>query len=374
MARRTEAVQAKKVDEGLLAGALAKAICDGDIVNFRLLFAPFSPGRVESTEAFESEKYAYLLPDEETQSTARYRKALEAVQRSETWRHIEKELGAQRPPRLPWELVLELADNAVREGKFTSAAQAYELLRVRRRTQEEFYVHADAALDADDVALAVRGYRIATGLAYDYAAFPEPLPQTTNYQTKALMLHGKYPTRPEDCIALQDVETHVTTALEYLLNDSEAAARLQSRPMETRLAVLQELVRQIDPAWEDFVDRYKEACALVVEFGERLRKTSEDAGAASSDVREEVAEQMGDDPMAVTQLLLGREIEGGEWWQYLKEIAYEHPAGILFIARQAIGDQEILVPRLRGGSPVADRVGIQAPAVALGPEEGASPT
>ena len=111
--------------------------------------------------------------------------------------------------------------------------------------------------------------------------------------------------------------------------------------------------------------------ALVVEFGERLRKTSEDA---SSDVREEVAEQMGDDPMAVTQLLLGREIEGGEWWQYLKEIAYEHPAAILFIARQAIGDQEILVPRLRGGSPVADRVGIQAPAVALGPEEGAAST
>jgi hypothetical protein len=299
----------------------------------------------------------------------RYREALRSVQSSDTWRHIEEELGAQRPPRLPWDLVLLLADNAVREGKYTSAAQAYELLRVRRRMQDEFFVKADAALDAGNLALAVRGYRIATGLAYDYAAFPEPLPRTMNFQTQALMIHGKYPTRPEDCIALQDAETHVSTAIEYLLNDSEATARLQSRPIETRLALLQELVRQIDPDWDTFVGRYKEACALVVEFGERLRNTNAEGISESADVREEVAEQMGSDPMVITQLLLGREIAGGEWWQYLKEIAYEHPAGILFIARQAIGDQEILVPRLRNGSPVAGRVGIEVPAGALGQQE-----
>lgn len=369
MARQTQALPDKVVNESLLAAALAKSVCDGDIVNFRLIFAPFSPGRVESTEAFETEKYAYLLPNEETKATARYQKALAAVESSETWLHIEKELKAQRPPRLPWGLVMLLADNAVREGKYTTAAQAYELLRLRRRMQEEFFVQADAALDAGKTALAARGYRIATGLAYDYAAFPEPLPQTMNFQTKALMLHGKYPTRPEDCIALQDAETHVTTALEYLLNDSEAAARLKPRPIETRLALLGELVHQIDPAWEEFAGRYKEACALVLEFGERLRKTNADSEADSANVRDEVAEQMGSNPMAITQLLLGREIEDGEWWQYLKEIAYQHPAAILFIARQAVGDQEILVPRLRGGSPVADRVGIEAPAGALGQEE-----
>lgn len=369
MARQSQTLREKTVDTTVLEGALAKAICDGDIVNFRLLFTPFSPGRSESTEAFESEKYAYLVASEDTKSLPRYQEALRSVQRSETWRHIEKELGAQRPPRLPWDLVLLLADNAVREGKYTSAAQAYELLRVRRRMQVDFFVSADAALDAGDVALAVRGYRIATGLAYDYAAFPEPLPQTMNFQTKALMIHGKYPTRAEDCVALQDPQTHAMTAIEYLLNDSEATARLQSRPMETRLALLEELVRQIDPDWDAFVGRYKEACALVVEFGERLHKTNTGSPSESADVREEVAEQLGRDPMAVTQLLLGREIEDGEWWQYLKEIAYEHPASILFIARQAIGDKEILVPRLRNGSPVAGCIGIEVPAGALVQQE-----
>ena len=154
-----------------------------------------------------------------------------------------------------------------------------------------------------------------------------------------------------------------------MLNDSEAAARLKQRPIETSLALLEELFHQSAPAWEEFAGRYKEACALVLEFGERLRKTNADSETDAANVRDEVAEQMGSDPMAITQLLLGREIEDGEWWQYLKEIAYQHPAAILFIARQAIGDQEILVPRLRGGSSVASRVGIEAPAGALSQEE-----
>jgi hypothetical protein len=58
MARQSQTLQEKTVDKTMIEGALAKAVCNGDIVNFRLLFAPFSPGRSESTEAFETEKYA----------------------------------------------------------------------------------------------------------------------------------------------------------------------------------------------------------------------------------------------------------------------------------------------------------------------------
>src|SRR5690606_12280615 len=125
------------------------------------------------------------------------------VRDDETWRHVQTELEANRPAQLPSDLLLMLADNAVRQGKYTSAAQAYELLRIRSRMQDEFYAAADRALDENDVARAVRGYRAATGLAYDYAAFPEPLPEVPDYQTRALLLHGEYPTRPDDCVALK---------------------------------------------------------------------------------------------------------------------------------------------------------------------------
>ena len=59
--------------------------------------------------------------------------------------------------------------------------------------------------------------------------------------------------------------------------------------------------------------------------------------------------------------LLGREIENGEWWQYLKELGYEHPAGVLFIARQVVGDTEILMPRLLADSRVPRALGLATP-------------
>lgn len=355
---------AKHVNPDDTAKAIAYAVAQGDIVNFRTLFLPFSPARASSTESFDDEKYGYLLPEPAEEGEKAFSEALAAVRAPLTWAHIQSELEQRRPAQLPSDLLILLADNALRLGKPTAASQAYELVRVRRRMQEEAFAAADAKLDAGDVAAAVRGYRIAAGLSYDYSAFPEPLPGIPRYQTRALMLHGVYPRRPEDSIGLQPLETFLPMALSFLLGDAEAAGRLEGRDRETLTAFLQELIAQIDPEWDAFVARYREACDLAREFGERLNKVITERGARQLSLQEEIDAQMGEDPASISVRLLGRAIEGGEWWQYTKELAAAHPASILFIARQIVGEREIVVPRLRGDSPVVQRLGLLPAAAA----------
>lgn len=348
---------AKTVNPDLTAKALAKAMCDGDIVNFKLLFGPFSPARTDSTERFETEKYAYLLPSADEEQHAEFEECRARVKQPATWSHIQREIEACRPAQLPSDLLLILADRAVRAGKFTSAAQAYELLRIRRRTQEEYFVQADQALDANDIPKAVRGYRIGAALGYNYAAFPEPLPVVPDFQTGALMLHGDYPAHPGACIGMQPPDLFLRTALSYLLLGFEAEARLEARSRELRLNFLTELVRQQDPAWREFVTRFREAVDMMREFGERLQRAANRDGRLGT-LAEEIAAQTGDDPRRISAHLLGREIEEGEWWQYLKDLAYQHPAAALFVARQAIGDREILIPRCADDSPAALALGL----------------
>lgn len=345
----------KTVDPDVVASAFAKSVAEGDIVNFRLLFASFSPARSDSTETFALSKYAYLLPQDEQVRQPEFAAARELVRSPETWAHIERELNAKRPAQLPAELVMRLADNAVREGKWTSAAQAYELLRIRRRMKDEFIRQGLAALEEGKIREAVRGLRIGAGLAYDYAAFPEPLPMVPQYQTRALMLHALYPMRQEDCLALYDPDRHVQVALDYLLFDGDTAGRVREIPLEQRVALVKELIRQTDPHWEQFVSRYSEACRHTQEIGQRLREVGRHEAAT---LKDEIEEQQAREPWDITRALLGRDVPGGEWWQYLKELAYEHPAAILFISRQVIGEHEILMPRLRAGSPLATALGL----------------
>jgi hypothetical protein len=200
---------------------------------------------------------------------------------------------------------------------------------------------------------------MATGLEYDYAAFPEPLPFAPNYQRRALMLHAEYPRQPEDCVAFQDPEVHLRTAIEYLLLNPEAAARLENRTREQRLAFVGELVRQMDPEWDTFVSRYREAHELVRCFSARLERAS--AGAESELQAEIDAQNTDDDLGGIPALLLGRTIEDGEWWQYLKELAYEHPAAALFVGRQALSkDEEIIIPRFRDDAEQVKVLGLKA--------------
>jgi len=354
MARANNKPAEKIVNPDLTARALAKSVADGDIVNLRLLFMPFSPARADSSEAFDDSKYGYLLPAAGESSPA-FDQALKAVRQDKTWAHVQRELAAMRPAQFPAELVLLLGDNAVRTGKWTSAAQAYELLRIRRRMQDEFFAQGLAAIGEGNVPRAVLAFRTGVGLGFDYAAFPEPLPVVPQFQTRALMLHGTYPQRPEDCVALLEADLHVQVALDYLLYDNAATVHLRDLTPPTRLEFLCELVRQSDSGWPAFAANYAEACRRTLALGSRMQQIGAHHAAT---LAEEIEEQQVADPWQITRALLGRSIEGGEWWQYLKELAYEHPAATLFISRQIVGEQEILMPRLRGGSPVAAALGL----------------
>lgn len=348
----------KVVDADLVAAAMAKVVATGDMVNFRLLFAPFSPARESSCENLDSEKYAYLVPGDEMQASDRYKAALSVVKNREIWAHIQGELDHARPAQLPAQLVQMLADNAIRESKYGMAAQACELLRIRHKMQAMFFDRGDEALNMGEIPAAVTAYLIGTGLAYDYAAFPEPLPKVPNHQTNALMLHGQYPTKPEDCICLLDEDSHANAVLDFLLDDGDATSRLRAFSTDLRIKFLGELVVRQDPGWEAFTRRYQQGCEVTETLGERLLRQLEEGENGRETLADEVEKQLAEDPRSISAGLLGRTIDNGEWWQYLKELACTHPAGVLFVARQIIGEYEVLIPRLRSGSSLPKALGL----------------
>ena len=349
------------VSDEILADCLTKAVAEGDIVNFRYVFTSNSPLRSASPEDIASDKYAYMRPGED--APARDAEARALVRAPETWSHIKRQLEKKGPPQLPSPLLLELADNAIRLEKYNAAAQALELLRIRRRMQELYFDEGDAALDAGNIREAVRAYVIATGLEYDYAAFPEPMPAAPNYQSRALILHAVYPHRPEDALALQPAETHLRVAFEYLMMP-EAAGRLDQRSLEQRLEFLRILVRLRDPEWDAFTARYHRACNLAEICAERIeRSAAQDQSEALAN--EIAAQQEEHHPEDIPAELLGRKIEDGAWWQYVKELAYRHPPSVLFLVRQRVSrDAEILMPRYAKDSQLVRALGLERPAPA----------
>jgi len=355
---RTKVATKAVVTQADIDACVAKAVAEGDMVNLVFCFSPNSPLRQESSEILDSPKYAYLRPDAGAKSAA-FDAALRLASRGDIQKHNVEQLQTKRPAQLHAELVLALADNAVALEKYTVAGQAYERLRIRERMRELFAEQADGALDAGDVETAARGYRIATGLSYDYAAFPEPLPLVPNYQSRALMLHAIYPKRPEDSVALLPPDRQMQVALEYLLLDPALAARLLNKPLELLAGFLAAYIRQRDAHWDDFVTRYREACDMVNQLADRL-KEQEQAGSKDGQLRAEIAAQeLGFSPSEIPAKLLGRPIERGEWWQFLKELAYQHPASVLFVTRQVISkDQEILLPRFYRDAPLGQQLGL----------------
>ncbi len=346
-------------DPEVTAGALAKAVAEGDIVNFRMVFAPFSPARDYTSEDFAAAKYRHLLVDDEFRNTPEFAAALALIQDKATWDHIQGELNVSRPPCLPSGPLMSLADNALRQGKYTVAAQAYESLRIRERVQSEFVEAADRLLESGEVDRAVKGYVIASGLNYDYAGFPDPVPLASDYPTRSLMLHGEYPRHPEDCVAALPPVQFLGVAFEHLLNDRELAKRLIKHDLEKQLAFLDALIRWRDPAWDEFAERFREACTQLERFAGSVVSNP---GEGRITLQDELDAEEAGDPWILPITLLGRELADREWWKYLKELATKHPAAPLFVARQLMGEVEVIVPRLRAESPVPAVLGLPSEA------------
>ena len=352
---RTDTPQKKPVTPEQVAKVMAHAVATGDFVNFRFIFAPFSPLRNDSTESLDHPKYAYLLPDNEKNSV--FEQALAVVSSPEVLNHVMAQLEKKGPAQYPWQPLLLLADNAVRLGKFTMASQAYELLRIRRRMQELYLEMGDEAIRQGNVSRGVLAYRVACGLDYDYAAFPEPLPAVPNYQHTALILHGDFPETPEQALPLRPEPELVRTGLVYLSGNAEIAGRLDAFDHEIRRAVLAEWIRTADGAWSDFAARYREAIRMVDAYNRRVREIIENVGphAVEMALDPETARL----PIQAQVLLSGRTDEHQEWWQCLKELAATHPGGALFVTRAVVaGNREVLLPCYRSDSPLAEMVGL----------------
>ncbi len=351
-------MQEKQIDYALLDKCLAHAIAEGDYVNLRFLFLPASPFRADSPEDIAAPKYAYLLPEDEAEP--RYRAALDKVRHPETARYLRAQLAKSGPPQLPWELILQLADNAVLLGKYTAASQAYELLRIRRRMQDAFREQGDAALKAGRVSDAVQGFVIASGLDYDYAAFPEPLPTVPNYQERALALHGQYPASPGAALALQPDAALIKTALNYLLLDSEGLRGFDAHEAEHLPELAAGLVRCFDTDWNGFADCFARAHEITSTHAALLDTINSYAPDALGVLFESVLDEEQIAALKEAQsLLLNRDNSDLEWWQCLQSLCYRHPGAALFVRRQRLSAaDEILIPLCRDDSHFARCLGL----------------
>lgn len=349
----------KIVEQEVIDLALAKAITDGDIVNFRFLFLPYSPLREDSTEDIESIKYSYLLPTEEEEQSPLFKSALERVSRKDIREHVQKELHKKGPAQLSSDLLLALADNAVRHEKFTSASQAYELLRIRHRMQELYFAQGEKELAKNNISTAVRAYRIASALEYDYSAFPEPLPAVPRYHDQALILHAEYKTVWSECIGNLPLENFLKIAFNYLFLLPEHASRIVVKPLEIQVPFLVELIHQIDPEWEQFIQRVNQIISLMQDLYQEL-KTRVERIADGHLWEDEWDEGLNTEKyVEISEQLLGRKLNQKDWWAYLKELAYEHPPSALFVSRQMIGkEQEIIIPRYNFENPIIQQLNL----------------
>ncbi|NLN92644.1 MAG: hypothetical protein GX130_04940 [Candidatus Hydrogenedens sp.] len=347
----TEETRTEKViDDALLDRCLAAAIATGDIVNLRFLFMPASPFRPDSSEDISQSKYAYLLPKEEK---GEMDEALQLVRQPEISRLVRAQLAKKGPPQLPWELLQSLADQALKCGKYTAASQAYELLRTRRRMQEIFLDQADAALDGAAFYEAAQGYTIASGLQYDYAAFPEALPAVLNYQEKALSLHRAYPPTTEE--SETDDSALCRSILQFLMQGAEFLQRLEGRDGEVLVQFTAQVIRCLDPQWEHFVSAFHESLAIIKAYETLFTRINSYTQEALEVLMEEIfTDEQKEELRRIAPLFAPGAPEGEEWWLTMRTLAYHHPGSVLFVRRQRLSaTEEILIPECPRDSQLA---------------------
>ena len=253
-----------------------------------------------------------------------------------------------------------LADNAVLLGKYTAASQAYELLRIRRRMQEMLLDKADNLLRENKIEAGVQGYVFANGLDYDYAAFPEPLPAVPNFQERALRLHGVYQHGSKNLLALQEDGVILTAALNYLLANPELSQRVNDLPDENKMKFVVLLVRYMDETWDVFAERYRQAAQIVAHHKALIDKINTYSPEALDLLFEQLldSEQMAE-LKEVPSILLGNAEVDGEWWQCIKTLSYHHPAAALFVSRQRLSSkEEVIIPTYNPGSVLARKLNL----------------
>lgn len=249
-----------------------------------------------------------------------------------------------QPVPLPESYWEELAHRAVEMGNFTSAHSAWNAIQKLDKGVNHFIVKGSEVLqsaavrdeaDHDDFVSAVAG---AANSFYIATRVKNPLQHQFQYKCEAF--HGsnhdimrKYFKYIEAGLQKEIIET----GIEYLIDDSTISTRItgllpNAKARREFLKQLAILFSRSPERYAAFIDSYQKAVQLL-----NNAKTE-------------------DEYKQIQRILLGRYTAENEYYQYLRELAVDHPVSTLLVHTLMIPDNKLyLVPILmKSGQPLAE--------------------
>lgn len=357
---------------------LAWAIAHGD--SFCAKTALSLPDDKLLDDAFLS-RFSYLIPDDGSLkiNTVADEKVL---QRKQTVNEMYSEALAFLTDEiidaesLSDQILMQIAQNALRFKKFSFASKAYDELGKKEQVISDYIKEGDSLLGEDKIQQAVENYLITTKLAYDYKQTFGP-----NFQQRGLQLHADCISHPTNCItASTDIQTITDEGIEYLLNNHQIAEKLRQQPLPVKKSLLKVLAQLQDSNYPAFVENYKAAV-------QKLKETTQDyeEGKISDDFRtEEVQEAeeqhksggLSDEGLEmikqkkllednwgkvldVQQTLLGRAIAEDNFLQYIRELLWEHPVSALVVCiKYEHQPRPVVIPAMQDSTSLMGLLGL----------------
>ncbi|MBI4830708.1 MAG: hypothetical protein HY801_03970 [Candidatus Lindowbacteria bacterium] len=154
-----------------------------------------------------------------------------------------------------------------------------------------------------------------------------------HYQYLGPELHSRCPIEPKQCVTELQIETLVDEGIRFLLgHDTLAQRHLAQADAGQRRHMLGALAAYRDTDLSEAVKNLRASVAalLRIENGKP------------------------DDYSAIGSVLLGRTTSSGQYWQYLKELCFEHPIASLCVCLRPIRNSIALVPAIRDDKPLID--------------------
>jgi hypothetical protein len=315
MKSRTRKISADINDMAdLKTQVMANAVATGNMFAFHDLFAKIREfaGDGAVTPAL-LDKIAYLLPTEETTGSAEYDAAKELVARHDG--------GGESVHAAVLE---ETARRAVLLKKFAYAEDAYRLLGIKKEIVALYAQAGEHFLHEGKPKHAAMAFYVAAEL--DRPAGP-------HFHYLGPQLHENCMHEPEKCVTTYSEEELIDIGIRFLISNESLAERLlAAAEPEARREILAVLAFARDMDFDELVKNLREAVEVV---------------SGIDDGRP-------DDYSPVGVTLLGRTCGADQWWQYLREFAFEHPFGALCVCVRFVRQTPVLVPIIRDGKSIIE--------------------
>jgi hypothetical protein len=256
---------------------------------------------------------AYLMPGEEEAASDRFRAATELVE-SCRW----------EGDAVPATILEETAKEAIACGKFAYAEDAYRLLGIKKEMVALYAQTAEQFLRNGKPKHAAISLFVA-------ASIDDPI--GPHYQYLGPELHAECRTRPQQCVTALSADPLLDAAIRFLLPHEQFVDRIESliKP-EHKKQIVGALAASRDLDLPGLVSNLR---AAVAELSRVENGTPDDYG-------------------SIMPALLGRAIESGEAWQYLKDFCFEHPLGALCVCIKIVRYTPVLVPVIRDGASIVE--------------------